>query len=154
MRNRNLKMKPISCRENRFTHSLNAICAYFTMFPLDFPLNLFRRNAKRSEWVLDPFCGRGTTNFAARLLGMPSVGIDSSPVATAIAQAKMVYAPLNSVLRTAEALLKDSPDVARIPRAKFWKHAYAECTLLQICRLRDALLADCTDPAQERIISV
>jgi hypothetical protein len=141
-------MKLLSRGKNSLTHALNAICAYFTMFPLDFPLNLFRRHARRSEWVCDPFCGRGTTNFAARLLGMPSVGIDSSPVAAAIAQAKVVYAPLKSVLKTAEALLKDSPDAKEIPQGRFWKLGYSESTLLQICRLREAFLADCSDPAR------
>lgn len=69
---------------------LNAICPYYTVFPLDFP---YRQLVKASpkDWVLDPFCGRGTTNFAARLLGLPSVGIDSNPVAVAIAEAKLTH---------------------------------------------------------------
>ena len=48
------------------------------MFPLKFPFKHLSR-ASKEDWVLDPFCGRGTTNFAARLLGLNSVGIDSSP---------------------------------------------------------------------------
>ena len=61
--------------------ALNAVCPYYTMYPLDFPLSVLKKHGKRGDWVLDPFCGRGTTNFAARLLEMPSVGVDSSPVA-------------------------------------------------------------------------
>jgi hypothetical protein len=38
------------------------------------------------------------TNFAARLLGMPSVGVDSSSVAAALAKAKLVYATPGRVL--------------------------------------------------------
>ena len=68
--------------------ALNSICPYFTMFPLEFPLGILKRNAKEGSIVLDPFCGRGTTNYAARLLGLSSVGVDSSPVAAAIARAK------------------------------------------------------------------
>ena len=45
--------------------ALNGICPYFTMFPLDFPLGILGRRAKPDDRVLDPFCGRGTTNFAA-----------------------------------------------------------------------------------------
>ncbi|WP_338066098.1 DNA methyltransferase, partial [Hydrogenibacillus schlegelii] len=40
------------------------------MFPLDFPLSHLKE-ARREDWVLDPFCGRGTTLYAARLLGLP-----------------------------------------------------------------------------------
>ena len=66
------------------TLHLNAICPYFTMFPLSFPLGILDRHARKGQRVLDPFCGRGTTNFAARFLDLPALGIDSSPVAAAI----------------------------------------------------------------------
>src|SRR5690606_41868113 len=51
--------------------SLNTVCPYYTMFPLEFPLARLAR-AKPGEWVLDPFCGRGTTMYAARLRGLRS----------------------------------------------------------------------------------
>jgi DNA modification methylase len=60
------------------------------MFPLQFPLAVIRRSARARELVFDPFCGRGTTNFAARLLGMPTFGIDSSLIAVAATSAKLV----------------------------------------------------------------
>jgi DNA modification methylase len=68
---------------------LNAVCPYYTMFPLDFPLGQLKLypDARR---VLDPFCGRGTTRYAARLAGRHAVGIDINPVAVAIASAKTV----------------------------------------------------------------
>ena len=47
--------------------ALNAVCPYYTMYPLDFPLGVLKKRSSSEEWVLDPFCGRGTTNFAARL---------------------------------------------------------------------------------------
>ena len=61
--------------------ALNAVCPYFTMFPLGFPLRVLSRGERDGGAVLDPFCGRGTTNIAARLLDLPSVGIDSHPLA-------------------------------------------------------------------------
>jgi hypothetical protein len=134
--------------KNALTHSLNAICPYFTMFPLEFPFKLFRYYAKQSEWVLDPYCGRGTTNFAARLLGMPSVGIDSSPVAAAIAQSKMVHASVESVVATAETLLETSSKPRHLPVGEFWEWAYSESTLGQMCRIREALLENCSDPSR------
>jgi hypothetical protein len=47
---------------------LNGICPYYTMYPLDFPLTALKR-ASNYDWVYDPFCGRGTTNFAADFEG-------------------------------------------------------------------------------------
>lgn len=72
-------------------HALNAICPYFTMFPLEFPLRILRRH-RRARVVLNPFCGRGTTLFAARIRGLRGVGIDTSPVAISISQAKLASA--------------------------------------------------------------
>src|SRR5215211_4346599 len=69
--------------------SLNAICAYFTMFPLEFPYKILSAHAQSNQWVLDPFCGRGTTNYASRLLGLSTIGIDSHPLAVALSQAKL-----------------------------------------------------------------
>ncbi len=73
-------------------------CPYYTMFPLDFPLR-YLSNARPGEWVVDPFCGRETTLYAARLRGLPSVGVDISPVAVAIAQAMLAFAPLSRFLK-------------------------------------------------------
>jgi len=39
---------------------LNAVCPYFTIFPLQFPFNRLAK-AKPGQVVLEPFCGRGTT---------------------------------------------------------------------------------------------
>lgn len=53
-------------------YALNAICPYFTMFPLEYPLRVLKKHRKDKPVVLDPFCGRGTTLFAARSLGLES----------------------------------------------------------------------------------
>jgi hypothetical protein len=123
--------------------ALNAICPYYTMYPLDFPLNILKRHGKRGEWVVDPFCGRGTTNFAARLLGMPSVGVDSNPVAAALAKAKLVYATPGRVHASAKAILAAAKEPEVIPRGPFWRLAFHPRTLTQLCQFRGALLEDC-----------
>ena len=116
--------------------ALNAICPYWTMFPLEFPLRALA-DGRPGEWVLDPFCGRGTTLFAARKLQMPSVGIDSNPVAAAIAQAKLVSPRPASIVRLARELL-DGPPVAE-PQGAFWRWAYSPAVLQALCRLRAGL---------------
>src|SRR5687768_8325563 len=80
----------------RTEERLNTVCPYFTMFPLEFPLQ-FLGDAPSGKWVLDPFCGRGTTLFAARALGLNAVGIDANPVAAAIAAAKVARVNATSV---------------------------------------------------------
>lgn len=128
--------------------ALNAVCPYYTMYPLDFPLRVLERHGKPGEWVIDPFCGRGTTNFAARLLSMPSVGFDSSPVAAALAMAKLVYAEPGRVVASARRILEGTRMPSAVPTGTFWRLAYHEKTLVDLCRLRETLLTDCSSPTR------
>ena len=133
--------------------ALNTICPYYTMYPLDFPLRLLQKKSQPKEWVLDPFCGRGTTNFAARLLGLPSIGIDgidSSPIAVAIATAKLVRVSAISVVKAATTVLSEVEEPRDVPKNEFWHWAFHEDTLKELCRLREALMTNCGGP--ERII--
>jgi len=120
-------------------NALNAICPYFTMFPLEYPLRVLKKHKKDNPVVLDPFCGRGTTLFAARNLGMSAWGIDSSPVAVAIAKAKLASCDIDDPIALAEALIA-STDPIEIPKSPFFKHAYHPQTLRDLCKLREALL--------------
>ena len=128
--------------------ALNAVCPYYTMYPLAFPLRVLKEHGKRGDWVIDPFCGRGTTNFAARLLQMPSVGVDSSPVAAALAMAKLATAEPHRVVASAKAILDAAQEPLSLPSGEFWKLAYHENTLVQLCQLREALLAECSSPTR------
>jgi DNA modification methylase len=118
-------------------HSLNAVCPYFTMFPLSFPFRALKQASPRAL-VLDPFCGRGTSNYAARYLGLRSYGIDTSPVAVAIAKAKLSDATHDEVMQLARLILAEERDY-EVPSGPFWRLAYHSSTLDQICRLRAGL---------------
>jgi hypothetical protein len=108
------------------------------MFPLLFPFKALK-NAKKSDIVYDPFCGRGTTNFAARLLGLKSYGVDSNPIAQAIAQSKLVYAQVDEIYNRCKNILKRINDLS-LPQGEFWELAYHPNTLLDICKLRQYFL--------------
>jgi hypothetical protein len=135
-------------KHGRFVMALNAICPYYTMFPLSFPLRVLAGRAGRGQWVADPFCGRGTTNFAARLLGLPSLGIDSSRVAVALTAAKVARSRVSDVIRVAKAILDETPNRVAIPKGEFWERAYDRAVLRQLCWLRQQLLEDCRSDAR------
>lgn len=119
------------------TVRLNSICPYFTMYPLSFPYSVLK-SAKSKDLIYDPFCGRGTTNYAARLHGLGSFGVDSNPVAFAIAQAKLLHINANELTKLClDILLHNDPKT--YPSGEFWQWAYHPDTLVDICRIRDYL---------------
>ena len=129
-------------------HPLNAICPYFTMFPLSFPMGVLAPRAEPHDSVMDPFAGRGTTLMAARILGLSAIGIDSSPVAIAICQAKLVSPSPRVISRTARTILDEIVSPRHVPVGRFWRTAYHPMVLHTLCRLREGLLRDCRSPAR------
>ena len=129
-------------------NELNAICPYFTMFPLRFPDEIIKRNkGGANNYVLDPFCGRGTTNYAARINGMSSIGIDSSPVATSITESKLVNTTVDEILCELDYIM-DNSDEVQIPEGEFWRFAYDVNTLKNLSKIRIALMEECGSDAR------
>lgn len=118
-------------------YALNAICPYFTMFPLEYPLHVIGKHKNDLPTVVDPFCGRGTTIYAARRMGLKSYGFDISPIAVAIAQAKLASASVADVVALAKKLIATDPK--HVPSTSFFKNAYAPDTLRELCSLREGL---------------
>ncbi len=52
------------------------------------PAEIIKRLSKEGDWILDPFCGSGTTLVESKLLGRNSVGIDINPLACLISEVK------------------------------------------------------------------
>jgi hypothetical protein len=132
---------------------LNAISPYYTMFPLEFPFRWLSR-ARSTGWVLDPFCGRGTTNFAARLLNLPSVGVDSNPVASAIAASKFVSVRPSEVVQLCRSILNTRWEPKNVPHGRFWRLCYHPRTLEEICKLREDFIRDCSSQARVALRAV
>ncbi len=63
-------------------------------FVLSFPSHLVRDylgvlGVDSTQWVLDPFCGTGTTLVECKKLGIPSVGIERNPMAEFATRTKL-----------------------------------------------------------------
>lgn len=120
-------------------YALNAICPYLTMFPLEYPLGVLQKHKRKKPLVVDPFCGRGTTLFAARMLKMPAIGVDISPVAVAIAQAKLCAVDGAATLTLARNFIEQHPDPI-VPHNEFFHQAFDAHVLRALCALREGLL--------------
>lgn len=105
-----------------------------------------------SRSVLNPFCGRGTTIYAAQLAGVPAVGVDVNPLAVAIARAKLARASLASVLGLAQTLLSEA--AGEVPQGEFWRWCFYSDTLREIVTLRHKLLCIKDTPASELLRAV
>lgn len=127
-------------------NALNAICPYFTMFPLEYPNRVLKKHLKEQPVVLDPFCGRGTTLFSARKFGLSAWGIDSSPVAVAIAKAKLASCDIEAPLELAAELIADV-EPADLPDTPFF--------VPRITGRRSVIFApcakDCSDSKMKRM---
>ena len=109
------------------------------MFPLEYPSRVLRKHATHDPTVLDPFCGRGTTLFSARQLRLRVWGIDSSPVAVAIAKAMLASCDLEEPLALAKYFIESGPPKV-MPQTRFFRAAYTPKTLRNICSIREGLL--------------
>jgi hypothetical protein len=130
-------------------YALNAICPYFTMFPLEYPMRMLdgpRVEGYKAPLVADPFCGRGTTIFAARLRGLRAFGADVAPVAVAIARAKLANTTLEAVIDLYDTLI-ETPRRVPVPVGEFWSWAFRPEVLRTLCQLRSGLATKRSDAA-------
>jgi DNA modification methylase len=134
--------------------ALNGICPYFTMFPLDFPYTILHRHALPGQWVIDPFCGRGTTNYASRIFGLPTIGIDSNPVAVALSQAKLANTSPECIMQAAHQILDEVSTPQAVPVGEFWEWAFHKDVLHLICRFREGLLRDGQSDARKALRAI
>ncbi len=77
-----------------FTHCFHA---YPAMMIPQIARELLRRYGQKGGWLLDPYCGTGTSLVEASLFGMHSVGCDINPLVRLIATSKLTSASLPAV---------------------------------------------------------
>lgn len=123
------------------------------MFPLEFPLHVLKASSKADEVVFDPFCGRGTTLYAARARGLEAFGIDVNPVAVAISQGKLANTTSVAILDAAREIMQSSERVD-VPKGEFWSLAYDPVVLKSVCKLRASLIKDCRSHARKALRAI
>lgn len=79
---------------NYFTHGIHP---YHAKFIPAIPNEFISTYSKKGDFVLDPFCGSGTTLLEAKLLGRKSVGVDMNYIAVKIAKAKTFIPELDKL---------------------------------------------------------
>jgi len=113
------------------------------MFPEGFVETWLERLTSPGDYVLDPFCGRGTTPFQALLMGRNAIASDINPVAYCVTQAKTNSPPVAAVRRRLTILERGfrAADWEKIctQLPPFFRTAYSLPTLRQIVYLRSRL---------------
>lgn len=109
-------------------------------FPLRVAYELLQKHSKTEDLVLDPFCGKGTSLLAARMLRHSAFGIDIAPEAVVCSSAKLANVTQTEILQYVSALPVDSPNKLTIPRSV--RAFFHPATLYQLISIRDVLLQD------------
>lgn len=112
---------------------------------------LLEQYGVRSGWLLDPYCGTGTSLVEASMFGMNAVGCDINPLVRLIASAKTNPPPL-SVLDEHLAGLEDA-----LMRARFNGHSSRAAQVPPILNMNywfSSGVVKCLATLRERILSV
>lgn len=84
---------------------------YYGKFPPSIPRKLLRDLRPRpGTWVLDPYSGSGTTLVEAMCEGVPSIGVDISPLATLAGSVKTTLVEGPSVQRMLQEVLANAAE--------------------------------------------
>jgi DNA modification methylase len=129
-------------------HPVQGIMARTGSFPLRVAVDLLAEYGSSSGVVLDPFCGKGTTLLAARLLRLSAFGLDVAPEAVICSSAKLLNIDLEHLLIYISRLrIKGAGSLNEVPSSV--KVFFHRKTLRQILSIRDALIRDAMSKERE-----
>jgi len=84
--------------EDRSVHSWYRFVLSFPPHLVDEYIDLFKIDG--NKFLLDPFCGTGTTLVQAKKRGIPSVGIEANPMASFASEVKVDWRPDPETLKS------------------------------------------------------
>lgn len=121
-------------------HPLQKLMSRSGSFPLSVAVDLLKKYSRSGFTVLDPFCGKGTTLLAARILGMNAYGVDVAPEAIVCSRAKLVNVDASGMREYISMMKFRSRSLNNVPdNVKVYFHPK---TLSQIIYVRDQLIKD------------
>ena len=105
--------------------NINSIHPYPAKFITEIPRALIETiGLPPNTWVLDPFCGSGSTLVEAQLAGIPSIGIDLNPIACLLTRVKiqpLCEDFLEQARKVAnEAKKQSKAEIPEIPNLNHW----------------------------------
>ena len=164
MRTVNLKYKDESWdfRESNTKEYTHCFHTYPAMMIPQIARKLLKEYGIEGGWLLDPYCGTGTSLVEASLFGMHSVGCDINPLVRLIATTKSTPVCLSALDETLNRLNKnlfeiecrgsDVPD-APIPDILNLMYWFSEEVIRSLANLR-AVISDVKDKALQNFILV
>ena len=127
-----------SGESSKDAHSLHYVIAYPAAFRPELPAYFINRYTNKGDWVLDPFCGGGTTALEANLLGRRACASDINPLAMRVTRAKLEPVDLTDITLRLQLMNLKRP----VPLNNY-QRVYAPFfdtdTFCEICNLRQAL---------------
>lgn len=132
-----------------FTHCFHA---YPAMMIPQIARELLRQYGQKGGWLLDPYCGTGTSLVEASLFGMHSVGCDINPLVRLIATSKLTPVALSTIdhnvrkLHTAMSRVSRTVPTRTVPditNLTFW---FADDVIARLAFLR-SLISNIEDSA-------
>lgn len=117
---------------------------------------LLNQYGVEGEWLLDPYCGTGTSLVEASLFGMHSVGCDINPLVRLIATAKLTPVPLNTfdseLNKLDDVLFQVEFGVGKVPEAPIPKIPNLGYWFSQEIIISIAYLLDCINKIEDQAI--
>lgn len=126
--------------DKRWKNKLHNVCSYLAMFPPSLPHYFIDQFTAEGDYVLDPFCGRGTTLLEASLLKRIPIGNDLNPLAYTLSFSKVNVPSYEKVKKRIKQLQFEYKPVDISGEPEDIKMLFdEEMTLPQLCYLKKSL---------------
>ena len=103
---------------------------YYAMFPTNFAHDFIDRYSRPGDTVIDPFCGRGTSNYVAQIMERNSIGCDINPVAWVYSKTKTSPArQVKRLLNRVDQIWGNSQPKDAQPVCEFQEFAWSKSVL-------------------------